>query len=235
MPNKIVKKLYTLYEVEGTLEGIKRYNKDKFVSYCGGIGVLKKYYDSFNDWIEVIAKTNLSTGFGLEAKTADGEEVNIHRYDLECNMYCAKNYPIEKRSSILANILTYYFEEQIYYTIKEDYIWMNHSYTGHQYYRSPYESDDNCGTCDGARCDYCTKMYRVYNQMTDEIYYYGRSESKAKSILAEKSKKYPALINDFFNHFDIDKQWVEENIGQDVTYTSVMKIVNQYKIPYITN
>ena len=32
-------------------------------------------------------------------------------------------------------------------------------YTGHTHYRSPYECDDNCGTCDGARCDSCHKVY----------------------------------------------------------------------------
>lgn len=31
-------------------------------------------------------------------------------------------------------------------------------YTGHMYYNSPFESDDNCGTCDGARCDTCKKI-----------------------------------------------------------------------------
>lgn len=31
-------------------------------------------------------------------------------------------------------------------------------YSGHRYFRSPFESDDNCGTCDGARCDYCRKI-----------------------------------------------------------------------------
>lgn len=33
-------------------------------------------------------------------------------------------------------------------------------YTGHIYYRSPYESDDNCGTCNGAKCDYCKTRFR---------------------------------------------------------------------------
>lgn len=31
-------------------------------------------------------------------------------------------------------------------------------YTGHIYYRSPYECDDNCGTCDGAKCEYCREI-----------------------------------------------------------------------------
>lgn len=31
-------------------------------------------------------------------------------------------------------------------------------YTGHMYHGSPFESDDNCGTCDGARCETCKKV-----------------------------------------------------------------------------
>lgn len=34
-------------------------------------------------------------------------------------------------------------------------------YSGHIYRNSPYESDDNCGTCDGARCDTCRERWRV--------------------------------------------------------------------------
>ena len=31
-------------------------------------------------------------------------------------------------------------------------------YTGHLYRNSPYESDDSCGNCDGARCDICKEI-----------------------------------------------------------------------------
>jgi len=33
--------------------------------------------------------------------------------------------------------------------------------SGHMHHRSPYECDDNCGTCDGARCEYCHE-YKEY-------------------------------------------------------------------------
>ena len=33
--------------------------------------------------------------------------------------------------------------------------------TGHIYFRSPYESCDSCGTCDGGRCDSCHEMWEV--------------------------------------------------------------------------
>ena len=31
-------------------------------------------------------------------------------------------------------------------------------YTGHMYRNSPYESDDSCSNCNGARCDICKKI-----------------------------------------------------------------------------
>ena len=33
-------------------------------------------------------------------------------------------------------------------------------YTGHMYRNSPYETDDSCGNCDGARCDTCRDAVR---------------------------------------------------------------------------
>jgi len=31
--------------------------------------------------------------------------------------------------------------------------------TGHDHYMSPFEMDDDCGTCSGAKCDYCNRIY----------------------------------------------------------------------------
>ena len=33
--------------------------------------------------------------------------------------------------------------------------------TGHMYYGSPYETCDDCGNCNGARCDYCDIVWIV--------------------------------------------------------------------------
>lgn len=30
--------------------------------------------------------------------------------------------------------------------------------SGHMYRNSPYETDDSCGNCDGARCDFCESV-----------------------------------------------------------------------------
>ena len=32
------------------------------------------------------------------------------------------------------------------------------TYTGHQYYNSPYADSDSCRTCDGAKCDICKEI-----------------------------------------------------------------------------
>ena len=38
--------------------------------------------------------------------------------------------------------------------------------TGHSSYMSPYECFDNCGTCDGALCHRCRKVFVVENYET---------------------------------------------------------------------
>jgi hypothetical protein len=34
----------------------------------------------------------------------------------------------------------------------------NNAFTGHDHYKSPYETYDDCGNCSGARCDSCHKI-----------------------------------------------------------------------------
>ena len=46
-------------------------------------------------------------------------------------------------------------------------------YTHHMYRNSPYETCDNCGNCDGARCEGCKKVTEIKLQCsipTDELY-----------------------------------------------------------------
>ena len=57
--------------------------------------------------------------------------------------------------------------------------------TGHQYFGTfmeAYESTDNCGTCDGARCDICKDMYCVEDFNNDKLLYYGKDKDMAISI-----------------------------------------------------
>lgn len=58
--------------------------------------------------------------------------------------------------------------------------------TGHQYYGTymeAYESTDNCGTCDGARCDNCKDIYEVYDYDIEDTkkqrIYKGTNKEKA--------------------------------------------------------
>ena len=54
--------------------------------------------------------------------------------------------------------------------------------TGHMYrgtYMEAYESVDNCGTCDGARCDICRDIYEVEEYPDEKIIYRGPDKEKA--------------------------------------------------------
>lgn len=54
--------------------------------------------------------------------------------------------------------------------------------TGHQYYGTSmmaYESVDNCGTCDGARCGSCQTYYVVEDYDTEKQVYKGKDKEKA--------------------------------------------------------
>lgn len=51
------------------------------------------------------------------------------------------------------NIIDYVLKEE-YWNYERD----QKHLSGHCYYRSPYETDDSCGNCNGARCDYCREI-----------------------------------------------------------------------------
>lgn len=40
-------------------------------------------------------------------------------------------------------------------------LYLSKCYSGHMYFNSPYETDDSCGNCDGAKCEYCKTRWRV--------------------------------------------------------------------------
>jgi hypothetical protein len=54
-------------------------------------------------------------------------------------------------------------------------------FTGHDYYNSPIESDDNCGTCSGARCDNCKEQYEVWG-IDKRFYDKGEAETAEKEF-----------------------------------------------------
>ena len=65
------------------------------------------------------------------------------------------------------------------------------SYSGHRNFGSPFECDDDCGTCDGARCDYCRKIYHEpsfgisYDWLEEAIKKAGFSDEVAEAACTE--------------------------------------------------
>lgn len=71
------------------------------------------------------------------------------------------------------------------------------SYSGHVHYGSPFESDNDCGTCDGAKCDCCHKVHHEptfliisYNWLEDEIQKAGFSKEVAEAASSELSDDF---------------------------------------------
>lgn len=60
------------------------------------------------------------------------------------------------------------------------------AFTGHMYRNSPYESDSDCGNCNGARCDTCTERFRS-TKIDGEIF---RNKQEAE----DAEKEYENLI-----------------------------------------
>jgi len=74
-------------------------------------------------------------------------------------------------------------------------IYERKSFTGHLYRNSMYESDDNCGTCDGARCDTCKTriiLEAIVNEpgrYIEKTIYNGFSREEADKIKEEWKEK----------------------------------------------
>lgn len=69
-------------------------------------------------------------------------------------------------------------------------IMLTKSFTGHTHYGSAMESDDNCGTCDGAKCDSCKTRYRVEYLKNEKIIYSGYDKDKAYRMYVDAFVEY---------------------------------------------
>ena len=103
--------------------------------------------------------------------------------------------------------------------------------TGHMHYRSPYEMDDSCGTCDGAKCDYCHKVvdeyhYKMANHTNNDLTIpelckqCGMPEEIAEAYWDDFSHEFPMYMlpneSDLFEYkFDLYKKLVEK-YGEDI-------------------
>lgn len=75
--------------------------------------------------------------------------------------------------------------------------------TGHVYYMSSFESDDDCGTCNGAKCDYC-------KEITDKDNF-------------DVAVQCDVLENIIKIHFDIDDEIIKELVYADIIDRSITK------------
>lgn len=234
MTKKMIKKLYTLYTVEGKYDEIRNNPEYNFVSYSGGKAECIKYHDSVGDWINEIVFSRFKNGFGIKILTEDGEhKVDIHRYNLECNTWTCNNKPEDYVIKTMNNIITYYFDDDLYYyEIESDGIYMRSELTGHMYYKSPYESCDSCGTCDGIKCDTCRTKYIVEDLYKNKEYYTGFDKNEAEHIRDEHKENYSDIIADILVHYTIDTEWFEKEINGASDYKALLKILSKYKIPY---
>ena len=233
MRKQATKKLFTFYTVEGKLDDIKK-TDHKIASYCNGKAECKKYHNLIIDWINEITSNGFKAGFGIEVLGKDGKNVTDHNYTRTCTSAICERKSMDEVVKRMADIITYYFSDIYYYEIEDDTIISNIELTGHMYYKSPYESCDGCGNCDGAKCDTCKVAYTVEDYKSGEIYYYGFNKEEAKKIENSKLKNYSDIITDILENYQIDMEWFNKEIGDNASYTSLFKIINKYKIPYIT-
>lgn len=239
MRKQMVKKLYTLYTVEGELEAIRNDPNHIFSSYSGGKAECIQYHNTVSEWLEeimYILSCDYKHGFGIKVYDENGERgIDISRYDLQCYTCECNKKSQDEIIKVMAKILTYYFDDNsYYYEMEDDHIYCSIEHTGHQYYNSPYESYDNCGTCDGARCDYCKTKYVVKDLHSDKVYYEGYDKEKAECIYREYEKDYTNIINDILYNYDINEEWFEKEIGTNTNIKALYKVLREYKIPYIS-
>lgn len=68
-------------------------------------------------------------------------------------------------------------------------------YTKHMYRNSPYETDSDCGNCDGAACDYCNKI------VDEGIFNHGVECNILESWLIEAGVPEDIAIDAVYNDF----------------------------------
>ena len=79
--------------------------------------------------------------------------------------------------------------------MKNNEIFVSKVLTGHMYYNSIYETCDNCGNCDGAKCEFCKTKYVVEDWKNDKTLYFGDSIEEMKEVALEAGMKPEYLEN----------------------------------------
>lgn len=129
MKKRMIKKLYTYYTVEGKCDEIRNNPEHNFVSYSCGVAQCIKYHDHITKWLEEITNNQFKIGFGLKAFTEDNNDIiNIHKY-FNCNTYECNTSSKEDIIKKMADIITYFFNDDIYYyEIESDGIYVHRTY-----------------------------------------------------------------------------------------------------------
>ena len=230
MRKQMIKKLYTYYTVEADLDKIKNNPDYILASYSGRKATCIRYHKTVSGWLQEITAGDFKNGFGLALYTEDGKHQldNYSRYSYECNNYTCNTSDKELIVQKLANILEYYFNSyNYYYEIEFDDVYIYEELTGHMYYRSPYESCDDCGNCDGARCEYCKTKYIVKSFDDETLYYSGYDKKEAERIRDAKQKYYTDIVADIAENYSVD---IDEDIKKN--YSDTIKLLNRACIPY---
>ena len=167
---------------------------EKYACFSAAGSKVLKHYDSFTEWIKSILESDFTVGFGMEVRD-ERSYILMRREYTECEVKKFEKLDIESKFS---SIVKDYFNDDLdyYYELKLDNVYLTTELTGHTYYRSPYESCDSCGTCDGARCDTCREKYTVTNFASDEVYYSGYNRAEAEEELDSRQTHYSDIIAD---------------------------------------
>lgn len=193
-----------------------------------------KYCDSFTEWVKCISESDFTMGFGMEVL----DERSYTLTTSKCTNYEVENSEKSDIEYEFASIIKDYFDDNLdyYYELKLDNVYLITEFTGHTYYRSPYESCDSCGTCDGARCDTCREKYTVTNFTSDEVYYSGYNKAEAEEELDSRQEHYSDIIGDIISRYGsrLDMDWFEKSIGDNDTLSNVIKILEAANVLYAT-
>lgn len=95
------------------------------------------------------------------------------------------------------------------------------SYSAHMYRNSPYESDDSCGNCDGARCDSCKEII-IPADIECSIY-----SDKLEQMLLDKG--VPKDVAEFFAYDDSCKIYYK---GYHFIFPSANMLKSKYPEKY---
>lgn len=233
MVKVMCKKLFTTYTVEGDIKNNPNHNVLSY-SHTSNKSICIKYYTKVSDWMNAIISSGYKIGFGLKCLT-DDEKTNVetHRHPLKCDECSWYNLSYDDIIKIMGNILSCYFDDNIYYyEIESDMTCIIKELTGHKYFKSSYETCDTCDTCDGLKCDSCKTRYAVVDMDPYTVYYSGFNKTQAECVYNEIKKDYSDIISDILVHYKIDMHWFNKEISGSGDFDSLFKILNKYKIPY---